>query len=89
VHFAAAIDLSVKPLTSIGTASRNKPEESSTIRGGFDKETIRRAQAFAVDAVSLWNLNQSLLIVNELELYNAKPTLSEFIWLIQSQYVTI
>jgi hypothetical protein len=34
VHFAAVIDLSVNPLTSIGTASRNKPDEGSTIRGG-------------------------------------------------------
>jgi|HubBroStandDraft_6_1064221.scaffolds.fasta_scaffold5470409_1 hypothetical protein len=41
------------------------------IRGGFDKETRRKAQAFAADALSLW-----ILIINELELYNAKPRLA-------------
>jgi hypothetical protein len=32
------------------------------IRGGFDKETRKKAQAFAADATRLWILNRSLLI---------------------------
>jgi hypothetical protein len=34
----------------------------------------RKPQAFAADAVSLWIFNRSLLIINELLLYAAKPT---------------
>jgi len=39
--------LAEESLALIGTASCNKPGEGSTkIRGGFDKETRRKAQAF-------------------------------------------
>ena len=40
--------------------------------------TRRKPQAFEADAASLWILNQSLLIINELELYDAKPRLRTY-----------
>jgi hypothetical protein len=42
------------------------------VRGVFDLGVRRKPQAFAADAVSLWILNPNMLIVNELNLYNAK-----------------
>jgi hypothetical protein len=44
------------------------------VRGVFDLWVRRKPQAFSADAaVSLWILNPSLLIINELELSNAMP----------------
>ena len=40
--------------------------------------TRRKPQAFAEDAVSLWILNRSPLIINELALYDAKPVTGNF-----------
>jgi hypothetical protein len=36
------------------------------IRGGFDKEARRKAQALAADAMSLWRLNQSTPVISYL-----------------------
>jgi hypothetical protein len=43
------------------------------VRGVFDLGVRRKPQAFAADAVNLWVLNPSLLIINELGVYNAMP----------------
>jgi hypothetical protein len=43
------------------------------VRGVFDLGVRRKPQAFAADAVSLWSVNPTLLIINELELHNAMP----------------
>jgi hypothetical protein len=63
----------VRPLANIGNASRSMNKDSELIvRGVFDLGVRRKPQAFAADAVSLWILNPNMLIVNELNLYNAK-----------------
>jgi hypothetical protein len=41
-------------------------------------DTRGKPQAFAADAVSRWILNRSLLIINELALYDAKPIMGTF-----------
>jgi hypothetical protein len=41
------------------------------VRDVFDLGVRRKPQAFAADAVSLWILNPSLLIINQLEFYKA------------------
>jgi hypothetical protein len=43
------------------------------VRGVSDLGVRRKPQVFAPHAVSLWILKPSLLTINELELYNAKP----------------
>jgi hypothetical protein len=43
------------------------------VRGVFDLGVRRKPQAFAADAVDLWILSPNLLIINELELYDAMP----------------
>ena len=70
---------SESPLAKIGSASRTMPKEATVLlRGAFDLGVRREPQAFAADAMSLWILNQSLLIINELALYDAKPIIANF-----------
>src|ERR1017187_334754 len=49
------------PLANIGNASA-----SESIRGVFNLKARRKPQAFAADAVSLWRLNQSRPVINNL-----------------------
>jgi hypothetical protein len=66
----------VSPLAKIGNASKTSLSKPlNLVRGVFDLEVRRKPQAFAADAVSLWILNQSPLIINGLALY-AKPHFS-------------
>jgi hypothetical protein len=66
----------VLPLAKIGNASKTSLSKPlNLVRGVFDLEVRRKPQAFAADAVSLWILNQSPLIINGLALY-AKPHFS-------------
>jgi hypothetical protein len=62
------------PLASSGNASRTMRKGGELfVRGVFDLGVRRKPQAFAAEAVSLWILNLSLLIINELELSNVMP----------------
>ena len=58
------------------------------LRGAFDLGVRRKRQAFAADAVSLWRLNQSLPVINELARSNT-IRYSELSRPIQLQYGTI
>jgi hypothetical protein len=70
---ASMVATDVSPLAKIGSASRTMPKEATVLlRGAFDLGVRRKPEAFAADAVSLWRLNQSLLINNELALCDAK-----------------
>ena len=42
------------------------------VRGVFDLGIRRKPPEFAADTMSLWIVNPSPLIINELDLYNAK-----------------
>ena len=67
------------PLANIGNDSRTTLKMGKMLmRAVFDLEARRKPQAFAADAMSLWILNQSLLIINELALYDAKPIIANF-----------
>ena len=73
-----SVDLIIIPnvstLANIGSAWCTMPKDGELfVRGVFDLGVRRNPQAFAADAVSLWIVNPSLLIINELELSHAKP----------------
>ena len=76
---------SVSSLTSEAPRARYLTEAESLARGAFDLNTRRKPQAFAADAVSLWRLNQSLLINHELELCVAKADIWK-IWKLPGAY---
>ena len=65
-------------LTSEAPRARHLTEAELLVRGAFDLNTRRKPEAFAADAVILWILNRSLLIISELSLYDAKPIVGGF-----------
>ena len=64
----------VSPSAKIGNAWRGMPKDGELFaRGVLGLGVRRKPQEFAADAVSLWTVNPSLLIINELELSNVMP----------------